>query len=56
MTFSFEVNSISKENVVVVGGGSMFPGFLERLHKELKELCPDNASPSVVGQPNRYTR
>jgi len=43
------------ENVVVVGGGSMFPGFLERLHKELKELCPDNASPSVVGQPNRYT-
>jgi len=32
----------------------MFPGFIERLSKDLKALSPDNAAPNVVSQPNRY--
>lgn len=28
------------ENIVVVGGSSCFPGFRERLHKELRSLLP----------------
>ena len=38
------------ENIIVCGGSSMFPGFLERLKKEVEMMSPDNASPVVRDQ------
>jgi actin-related protein len=42
------------ENVIVCGGSSMFPGFVERLQKELVALSPDNTTPVVKAAENRF--
>jgi len=41
------------ENVLVVGGSALFPGFVERLNVELKKLAPENATPVVRTPENR---
>ncbi len=41
------------ENVILSGGNTMFPGYPERLEKELTALAPATLKPKVVGQPDR---
>lgn len=40
-------------NVVLSGGSSMFPGFPERMQKELASLVPPNTNLNVLAVPNR---
>ena len=39
--------------IVLSGGNTMFPGFKERLLKELKKLVPSSMVPNVIGGPER---
>jgi len=40
-------------NIVLSGGSSMFPGFPERLLKELQRLVPHNTNISIIAHPQR---
>ena len=40
-------------NVVLSGGNTLFPGFAERLHKEIAALAPGCARIKVIAQPER---
>jgi len=40
-------------NLVITGGTSMFPGLIERLNQELKQVFPKNIQPKIVAPPER---
>jgi len=40
-------------NIVLSGGNTMFPGFGDRLKKELVELAPHNTKINVISLPER---
>jgi actin-related protein len=40
-------------NVVLTGGSTMFPGFADRVLKELVVLVPSTIAPKVVAPPER---
>ena len=40
-------------NIVLSGGSTLFPGFKERLHKEIAALAPGCARIKVIAQPER---
>lgn len=42
-------------NIIVCGGASNYPGFIERLQKEVAALAPDNIEPVVRVCANRLT-
>eukprot|EP01127_Copromyxa_protea_P004322 TRINITY_DN14199_c0_g1_i1.p1 TRINITY_DN14199_c0_g1~~TRINITY_DN14199_c0_g1_i1.p1 ORF type:complete len:465 (-),score=95.62 TRINITY_DN14199_c0_g1_i1:13-1305(-) len=42
------------ENIIVTGGSSMFPGFIERLKSEIAAISPENITPVVKAAPNRF--
>merc|ERR1719221_1662106 len=41
------------ENIVLAGGNTMFPGFAERLQKELENLAPALMTVSIEAQEDR---
>lgn len=40
-------------NIVLSGGTTMFPGFPERMQKEIKALAPDSTKVNIMVVPNR---
>ncbi|XP_070194423.1 actin, cytoskeletal 3-like [Littorina saxatilis] len=42
-------------NILVTGGCTCFPGFLERLEVEVKKLCPDESLVNIHAPDNRKT-
>lgn len=42
------------ENIIICGGSSMYPGFVERLKKEIALLSPDNTAPIVKAAEDRF--
>ena len=48
-----ELRGLAYSNIVLSGGNTMFPGFKERLLKELKKLAPSSIVPEVIGTPER---
>lgn len=42
-------------NVVVASGSTLFPGFVERLQKELTALAPSNMKVNIIAPPDRGT-
>ncbi|KAK7094554.1 actin, cytoplasmic 3-like [Littorina saxatilis] len=40
-------------NIVLCGGSTMFPGFADRLQKEVMALAPDTVELKVIAPPNR---
>ncbi|CAD8127352.1 unnamed protein product [Paramecium sonneborni] len=53
MNSDIEVRKDLYQNVVLSGGTTLFPGFKERLGKELASLAPQNIKIKVVAQPER---
>ena len=41
------------ENIVLSGGSSMFPGFADRVQKEMEALAPSSMKVRVIGPPER---
>lgn len=51
-----ELREVCLSNVVVCGGNANFPGFLQRLQKELQPLVPSGAKCSIrLGTPDAIT-
>lgn len=40
-------------HIILAGGNTMFPGFAERLEKELTALAPKNTKVKVIAAPDR---
>lgn len=49
----FEIQKILSENICLVGGTTMFPGFAERLKNELTELFPPTNKIEIKASPRR---
>ncbi|KAI9302860.1 gamma-actin [Cunninghamella echinulata] len=41
-------------NIVLAGGTTMFPGFAERMQKEISVLAPSSTKPCISAPPNRH--
>ena len=48
-----DLRRFTYSNIVLSGGNTMFPGFKERLLKEMKKLVPSSMVPKVIGVPER---
>ena len=48
-----DLRRFTYNNIVLSGGNTMFPGFKERLLKEMKKLAPSSLLPKVVAIPER---
>lgn len=53
MKCSPEHRKVLFESIVVCGGTTMLPGFVERLEKELKRLAPVNMKVTIHAEPER---
>ena len=40
-------------NIVLSGGTTMFPGFVERMHKEITALAPSTMKVKIIAPPER---
>ena len=49
----FELRSELFTNIVLSGGSTMFPGFADRLQKELTALAPNTKKIDVIAPPER---
>ena len=49
----FELRSELYANIVLSGGSTMFPGFADRLQKELTALAPNAMKIDVIAPPER---
>ena len=53
MKCDIEIRKIMFSNVILSGGSTMFPGFAERIQKELTALAPMSMTIKVVAPPDR---
>ena len=49
----FELRSELFANIVLSGGSTMFPGFADRLQKELTALAPNSMKIFIIATPER---
>lgn len=40
-------------NILLCGGSTLFPGFADRLHKELTSMAPSTLKPRIIAAPER---
>ena len=53
MTCDLDVRKDLYSNIILSGGTTMFPGFGERLYKEIKALAPQTMKIKVIASPDR---
>ena len=53
MTCDVDIRKELYENMVIMGGSTMFPGFQERLQKEVAALAPSAIAVRVIAPPER---
>lgn len=53
MTCDIDIRRDLYQNIIITGGSTMFPGFADRLQKELDSLAPTSVKIKVIAAPER---